>query len=381
LAQSPLTFNNQTLRQIVHVSIGGERVRAVFSNTFGTAPLGIGAAHIGLRDKDASIVGQSDRVLTFSGSPKATIPAGAMLVSDPVNLTVPALADLAIDLYLPDDVAATNSPVTMHAAAWQTNYVSPPGNFAGVAVLPVQATTGFLRVGGVPSSTWFFLARVEVMAAEQTGAIVTLGDSITDGTQSGNDTNNRWPDHLARRFAQQNIKMGILNVGIGGNRVLTDGAGLNALARLERDVLAQTGVTHVIVLEGINDIGQARQNPYPSAADIIAGHRQIIERAHARGLKIYGATLTPFEGANYWTPEGEAKRQALNQWIRTSKMYDAVIDFEAAVRDPNQPTKLLPQYDPGDHLHTNAGGYQAMANAIDLALFQPTQPTARTASR
>ena len=245
-AQSPLNFSNQTLRQIVHVSLGGERVRVVLTNSFGTAPLVIGAAHVALRDKDAAIVPQSDRTLTFSGSPTTTIPAGAMIVSDPVSLTVPALADLAIDIYLPDDTATSNSPVTMHAAAWQTNYLSPPGNFAGIANLPVQATTGFLR-GGLPSSTWFFLARVEVMAPEPVGAIVTLGDSITDGTQSGNDGNNRWPDHLARRLAQQNMKMGVLNVGIGGNRVLTDGAGFNALARIERDVLAQTGVTHIIV--------------------------------------------------------------------------------------------------------------------------------------
>jgi lysophospholipase L1-like esterase len=380
LAQSPLNFNNQTLRQIVHVSLGGTRVRVVLTNSFGTAPLAIGAAHVALRDKDAAIVPQSDRPLTFSGSPTTTIPAGAMIVSDPVTLSVPALADLAIDIYLPEDTATSNSPVTMHAAAWQTNYVSPPGNFAGVASLPVQATTGFLR-GGLPSSTWFFLARVEVMAPESVGAIVTLGDSITDGTQSGNDGNNRWPDHLARRLAQQNMMMGILNVGIGGNRLLTDGAGINALARIERDVLAQTGVTHVIVLEGINDIGQARANPSPSAADVIAAHRQLIERMHARGLKIYGATLTPFEGAAYWTPEGEAKRQALNTWIRTSGMYDAVIDFDAAVRDPTRPTKGLPQYDPGDHLHMNPAGYQAMANAIDLALFKTSAVPAPTSSR
>src|ERR1019366_4414151 len=179
----------------------------------------------------------------------------------------------------------------------------------------------------------------------------------------------------------QNMKMGVLNVGIGGNRLLTDGAGFNALARIERDVLAQTGVTHVIVLEGINDIGQARQSPSPSAADIIAGHRQLIERAHARGLKIYGATLTPFEGAAYWTAEGEAKRQALNSWIRTSGMYDAVIDFDAAVRDPNRPTKGLPQYDPGDHLHMNPAGYQTMANAIDLGLFKMAAVPASTSSR
>ena len=378
-AQSPLNFNNQTLRQIVHISLGGDRVRVVLSNTYGTAPLAIGAAQVALRDKDAAIVAGSNRVLTFSGRASATIPPGALLVSDPATLTVPALADLAIDVYLPGDTAASNSPATVHAAAWQTNYLSTTGNHAGMTNLPVQATTDFMR-GALPSSTWFFLSRVEVMAPERTGAIVTIGDSITDGTQSGNNTNNRWPDHFARRLTQANIRMGVLNVGIGGNRVLSDGAGISAMARFDRDVLAQTGVTHVIVFEGINDIQGAQQNP-PSAADLIAAHRQLIDRAHARGLTVYGATLTPFEGAGNFSAEKEAKRQELNQWIRTGKLYDAVIDFEAAVRDPAQPTKIRAQYDPGDHLHMNGAGYKAMADAIDLALFKPGSAIARTAAR
>jgi lysophospholipase L1-like esterase len=177
------------------------------------------------------------------------------------------------------------------------------------------------------------------------------------------------PDHLARRLANAGIRMAVLNAGIGGNRVLLDGNGPSALARFDRDVIAQTGVTHVIVLEGINDIGRG-QNTSPTAAELIGAHRQMIARAHSRGIKVYGATLTPFEGANYWTPEGEAKRQALNEWIRTSKAYDAVFDFDAAVRDPSRPTKTLAEYDPGDHLHLNAAGYQAMANTIDLTLFR-----------
>jgi lysophospholipase L1-like esterase len=367
---SPLHFNNQTLRQIAHISLGGSHFRVIFSNVFGTAPLTIGAAQVALRDKDAAIVPGSNRVLTFGGVARATVPAGATLVSDPVDLTAPHASDLAIDVHLPADTAAMKSPLTIHPASWQTNYVSPPGNHVGAVTMPVQTTTAYRRADGLPTASWFFLARIEVLAPRRTGAIVAIGDSITDGTASTIDTNNRWPDHLARRIAAAGMSMAVLNAGIGGNRVLNEGNGPSALARFDRDALEQPGVTHVIVLEGINDIGQARRNASPSATDLIAGHRQMIERAHARGLKIYGATLTPFEGANYWTPEGEAKRQALNECIRTSNTYDAVIDFDAAVRDPEQPTRVRAPFDSGDHLHLNAAGYEALANAIDLALFQ-----------
>lgn len=367
-----LHFNNQTLRQIVHTSIGGSRARVILSNGFGTSPLTIAAAHIALRNKEAAIMPGSDRTLTFSGRPSITIPAGAIVYSDPVDLRVPPLADLAIDLYLPGDTN-TPSPLTMHNGAFQTNHISQTGNHVGMTTLPLVATT----------QSWFLLSRVEVMAPESVGAVVAFGDSITDGTRSTPDTNNRWPDHLARRLTARpnNVEIGVLNAGIAGNRVLSEGAfsaGINALARFERHVLGQAGVTHVVVLEGINDIGQARQNPTPTAEDIIAGHTQLIERARTRGLKIYGATLTPFEGANYFTREGEAKRQLVNQWIRTSKAYDAVIDFDAATRDPANPTRFLAQYDSGDHLHPNDAGYQAMANAIDLALFKPAQASTRT---
>lgn len=370
--QSPLHFTDQTLRQIVHVTLGGARLRVVLSNTFGTAPLTIGAAQLARRDKDAAIVARSNRVLTFGGAARTSVPSGAILISDPVDLVVPDFADLAIDLYLPGDTAAMKSPITTHPAAWQTNYVSEPGNYAGAVTMPVQTTTAYRRGDGLVSATWFFLTRVEVLAAPQVGAIVAIGDSITDGTASTIDTNNRWPDHLARRLATAGVRMAVVNAGIGGNRVLSDGNGPSALSRFDRDVAAQPGVTGVIVLEGINDIGQARQNPSPSAADLIAAHQQMIERAHARGIRIFGATLTPFEGANYWTTEGEAKRQALNQWIRTSKAYDAVFDFDAAVRDPSHPTKTHTQYDPGDHLHLNAAGYQAVAGTIDPGLFRVT---------
>lgn len=366
-------FNNQTLRQIVHTSIGGTRTRVVLSNRFGTAPLTIAEAHLALRDKEEAIVARSDRKLTFSGRPTITIPGGAIVYTDPVDLNVPAMADLAIDFYLPGDTNSS-SPLTMHNGALQTSFVSQTGNHVGTTDFPVVATT----------TSWFLLSRVEVMAPESVGAIVAFGDSITDGTRSTPNANSRWPDLFAKRLMAQPdaVRIAVLNAGIGGNRVLSEGAfnaGLNALARFELNALGQTGVTHVIVMEGINDIGNARQNPTPTAEDIIAAHKQLIERAHTRGLKIYGATLTPFEGAAYFTQEGEAKRKLLNEWIGTSKAYDAVIDFDVATRDPANPTKYLPQYDSGDHLHPNDAGYQAMANAIDLALFKAAPTSSRSA--
>jgi lysophospholipase L1-like esterase len=368
-------FSNQTLRQIVHTSIGGSRVRVVLSNRYGTAPLRIGAAHLALRDKEASIQGGTGRALTFSGRPTFTIPPGAIAYSDPVSLTVPQMSDLAIDLFLPDD---TNSPapLTMHNGAFQTSYVSEAGNHTGAVKLPAAATT----------QNWFVIHRVEVMAPASVGGLVTFGDSITDGTRSTPNTNSRWPDHLVRRMLSQPtpLRIGVMNAGIAGNRVLSDAAyqsGINAQARFEHNVASQPGVTHVIFMEGINDIGQARENPSPSAQDVIAGHRQIIEKARARGLKIFGATLTPFYGAAYYTEVGEAKRQAVNEWIRTSRSYDAVIDFDKATRDPADPKKFLAAYDSCDHLHPSDAGYKAMADAIDLVLFKQEQPGTRTSSR
>ncbi len=353
-------FNNQTLRQIVRVSLGGEQVRVVLSNVFGTAPLEIGAAHIAIRGAESAIVPASGRALKFSGRSHLTIQAGSVAFSDPVDLDVPARSDLAVDLYLPGEVASTTSPFTIHAGAFQTNYISAEGDHTGAADLPVADTT----------RSWFFLGRVEVIAPADTGVLVAFGDSITDGTRSTPDTNNRWPDHFAKRLAEHGIEMAVLNVGISGNRVLSDGSSFSGLSRFDRDVVAATGATHVAVLLGTNDIGGARENPSPSAEDIIQGHQQFIARARAQGLTVYGATLVPFEGANYWTMVGELKRQALNDWIRTSGAYDAVIDFDAALRDPAEPTKMLAEYDSGDALHPNDAGYEMMANAIDVALFQ-----------
>ena len=354
------TVQDQTLRQIVHTSIGGERVRIVVSNAFGTAPLEIGGAAVASRKAGAAVEPASIKTLTFGGQPKASVLAGATLVSDPVDLKVAPVSDLAVDLYIPGDIGVGSSPATTHNGASQTSYISKAGNHAGEVDLPVDRTTG----------SWFALARVEVVAEKGTHAVVTFGDSITDGARSTADANARWPDELARRLAAKGSSVAVLNLGISGNRVLGDGAGYSALARFDKDVLMQTGVSHVIVLEGINDIGVARANASPSADDLIAGHKQLIARAHARGLKIYGATLTPFDGAVYYTPEGEAKRQALNAWIRTGGEYDGVIDFDKLTRDPAAPSKFTAAADSGDHLHPGDAGYKAMGTAVELSLFK-----------
>ena len=357
---APVTVSNQTVRQVVRVSVGGDRLRVVLSNAFGTAPIEIGAAHVALRERDAMVKPSSVKALTFGGSTTGRILPGATVVSDAVDLDVPPVSDLVVDLFLPGELGTGPSAVTTHNGASQTNYLSATGNHSGKAEMTVERTAG----------AWFLLSRVEVVPSRKAGAVVAFGDSITDGARSTPDTNSRWPDYLAQRLAaRKGSAVGVLNAGISGNQVLGDGAGVSALARFDRDVLMQTGVTHVIIMEGINDIGLARANPSPSAEDLIAGHKQLIARAHARGLKVYGATLTPFEGAVYFTAEGEAKRQALNQWIRTSGAYDAVIDFDKVTRDPAAPTKFLPAYDSGDHLHPGDAGYKAMGEAVDLKLF------------
>jgi lysophospholipase L1-like esterase len=362
-------FENQTLRQIVHISVGGNRVRVRLS-TFGANALVIGAARIAIREQGPAIVPGSDRPLTFGGQSSITIPPGAPVLSDPVDLDVSALGDLAVSIYVPE----STGPATWHFAAMQTSYVSPSGDFTGTAIMPVDSTR----------QAWFWLAGVEVMGPKQTGAIVTFGDSITDSANSTPNTNNRWPDHLARRLvAQPGQKTSVLNTGLAGNQLLHEIIAVNALARFDTDALTQTGVTHVIVMMGNNDIGvNWSGGVFPSnevtAGQIIQGQKQLIQRAHARGLKIYGGTLTPFEGAGinlgpggffpYFSPANEAKRQAVNAWIRSGE-YDAVIDFDQVLRDPNSPTRLLALYDSGDHLHPNDAGYKAMADAIDLKLF------------
>jgi lysophospholipase L1-like esterase len=340
------------------------------TNTFGTRPLTVGAAHIAIEGAGADIVPGSDRQLTFGGRRAVTIAKGAEVYSDPVALAVGAEQHLAVSLYVP----GASGPTTWHALAVQTNYVSTPGNHTGDPTGSAFTTTVM---------SWFWLDGVDVVAGGLDRAVVTLGDSITDGFASTVNADDRWPNFLARRLLAlpADHHVSVLDEGISGNRVLHNApcCGVSALARLNRDVLAQDGVRWVILLEGINDIGfsgltgpETAPHTNVSAAQIIAGYKQIIIQVHSKRLKIYGATLTPFKGTTfpgYYTPAGERKREAVNHWIRTSGAFDAVIDFDKAIRDPADPLRMLPNYDSGDHLHPNDAGYAAMADAINLALF------------
>ncbi|MDG4826341.1 SGNH/GDSL hydrolase family protein [Asanoa sp. WMMD1127] len=375
--QPATTFDDQTLRQVVHVSAGGTAVRVRLSNEYGTRPLAIGAARIARHATGSAIVPGTDRPLTFGGRGTVSIPPGAPAVSDPVRLPVAAGADLVISLYLP----APTPAATLHSSAFQRTYVAA-GDVTRAADLP----------GAQETTSWYFLSGVTVAASARSGAVVAFGDSITDGAVTTVDANHRWPDFLAARLrADRKLRdLGVVNAGIGGNRLLYDGNTLpdpvfgglgpifgdSALSRFDRDVAARPGVRHVIVLLGINDIGQpgsiAPAEEAASAEDLIFAHRQLIARAHERGLRIHGATLTPFEGTaipGYYTPANEAKRQALNAWIRTSGEYDGVVDFDRAVRDPAQPGRMLPAYDSGDGLHPNDAGMRAMAEAVPLRLL------------
>jgi len=364
LANAPIHFNAQTIRQIVHTSLGGDRVRVRLSNAYGPESLVIGAAHVAISAGGAAISPGSGRVLSFNGQTGITIPSGAVAMSDSIALDVPALTDLAISLYLPGEVAAT----TRHSTGLQTNYISGPGNFTGAADLAGTATDVF-----------YFVTGVEVRASRRARAIVALGDSVTDGFGSTPNMNQRFPNLLAARLQSRpdTSAIAVLNAGSPGNRILHDFVGTGALARLDRDVLVQTGAEYLIVLQGNADIVIPPLTGNPAEAvsveQIVQGHRQIIDRAHALGLKAYGGTLNPVEGypfPGFWTADMEAKRQAVNHWIRTSGVYDAVIDFDRVLRDPSHPSRLLPDYDSGDHVHPNDVGYQAMADEIDVSLFR-----------
>ena len=356
-------YSGQTLRQVVRVSAGGRQVRIRVSNEYGSEPLAIGAVHIAVAGENGAIRPGTDHVLSFSQHPTTLIPPGAAMLTDPVDMDVAPLSSLAVSLYLPTDTG----PCTCHQVAAATGYLSDRGDFTGAEQFPAQST--FLYRA--------YLSGVEVRTALPASAIVALGDSLSDGAVSTPDANRRWPDRLAERLnARSGAKhaWGVVNEGISGNRLLADGAGQSALARFDRDVLSAPGVRYVVLMLGVNDLGVAFG---PTAApgstllpeDIIAGYRQIIARAHAHAIKVYGATLTPYEGASYWSPTGEAYRQDINSWIRGAGAFDGVIDFDAAWRDPAHPTRIRDGLHAADHLHGTDAGYRALGDAIDLKLF------------
>jgi lysophospholipase L1-like esterase len=376
------TYQNQSLRLIVHTSVGGPKVRIKISNTYGDRPLLIGGVHVARRTAGPEIDPRSDRSLRFQGKSATTVPAGAMVVSDPVELDVPAVSDLAISLFLPRRTEAKTS----HSMAKQTGYVSTEtGDSTAAVKFPIAKEI----------HAWPFLTGVDVEASPGAAAIVAFGSSLTDGDGTTTDTDGRWPDVLAERLQKsggRDAEIGVLNEGIIGNRLLYDspksannpfGAGLGqaGLARFERDVLAQTGVRYVIVGLGINDIlfpafPFTPPSQQVTADDIISGYRQLIMRGHRKGIRVIGTTNPAFEHSAFkglvtafYTPEREAERKKVNDWIRSSGEFDGVVDLDAAVRDPSHPTQLLPAYDSGDHLHPNNAGCRAEGNAFPLALF------------
>ena len=358
------TLVDSTLREIVHTSIPGKALRVRFTNEFGTEPLRIDAASVALSAGESAIQPASMHALTFGGQASIVIPPGAEIVSDPVPLATPAFADLAISFFLP---LQQISDVSVHSGAGQVNYVLAGSNAISAASLTAATT--------VPS--WYFVKGVDVEpAVAKAGAVVAFGDSITDGAYATDNENHRWPDYLAVRLHNNpaTANLAVLNEGIGGNCVLIHCVAPNALARFDRDVLSQAGVRYVIVLESINDIGALhepnRPNYHLTAQDLEQGLSQIVARAHEHGIKVFGATLTPYQGAGYYTDQGEQIREAVNQWILTSGVFDGTIDFDKATRDPATPLVFAPAFDSGDHLHPKDAGYDAMANAIDLSLFR-----------
>jgi len=361
-------LRDATLRQIVHLSVGGPSLRVHLSNAFGTAPLHLTSVHIARprSTSSAQIDAATDRALTFSGGADVTIPAGAEYLSDPVAYAVKPLSDLAVSIH----------------------YDAPPEQQTGH---PGSRTTSYLVHGDAVSAAelgevkkfdhWYQLSAVDVVAPPKAASIVALGDSITDGRGTTTNGNNRWTDILAQRLqaSAKTKDLGVLNHGIGGNHLLIDGLGPSALARFDRDVLAQTGVRFVIVLEGVNDLGGLTQRSDPAKAEheafvrrIIASYEQMIARAHAAHIKIIGATILPYTGSEYYHPpaSNEADRQAINQWIRGAGHFDAVVDFDKALADAEHADHLAAKYDGGDHLHPSPEGYRAMGELIDLSIFK-----------
>ena len=348
------SFGQQTLRQIVHTSIGGTSAQVQVSNVFGSAPLEIADVHVALRSSGSTIVSGSDHPVTFGGQTSITIPAGGLAVSDAVAMSVPALSDLAVSMYLPQSTGSS----TYHQLGTVTNYIAS-GDVSGNASLSGAQTT----------NSYFFLTNLNVQNTAAQGSVVTLGASITDGYASTTDANERWPNDLAVRLANSGRTIGVLNQGISGNRLLVDGSGQSALNRFDRDVLSQPGVKWVIFSDDpINDLGST--SPPPTSAQLIAGLQQLISMAHQNGIKFLCSTLTPYQGASYWTQQGETEREAYNAYVLSpGSGCDGVIDQAAATSNPSEPTMYLPAYDSGDHLHPNDAGYQAIANAVNLNLF------------
>ena len=366
-ASIPRSLRDQTIRQIARLSLGGDRIRVEFSNEYGEHPLVIGEAQVALAGENGAIVPGSGQALTFGGDPGITVPPGAPVWSDPVDLAVEDLGSVAVSLYLPV-VAPTT---TWHNDARQTAFIGA-GNVAAADTFEATQTL----------TSWIFLSGIAVDAEPDARAVVLFGDSITDGDGSTLDANNRYPDQLAERIVEAGAAVAILNEGISGARVLSDRMGDNALARFDRDVLSHPGTDTVVLMMGINDIGWPDSvlvpegERAPAAEEIIQGYQQLIDRAHAHDMKIIGATLTPFNNAfeggpleGYYNAEKEAKRQAVNEWIRTSGAFDGVIDFDAALQDPENPGRMRAEFDKGDNLHPNDAGYQAMADAIDFELL------------
>ena len=358
---------------IVHTSIGGRRVRVQLSNAYGAAALQIGAAHVALRSHDSEIVEASDRELLFNGQPAVTIPPGTVMISDPVDLVVPKLSDLAISVYVPGE----SGPLSGHSLALHTTYISPTGT--------VGNRTGEDAIADATTSQgWYWTASVDVLAPATAATVVAFGDSITDGLTSTANMNRSWPSLLADRLAANpaTANIAVVNEGISGNRVLSDGAGVSALARFDRDVLGLSGVQWVMILEGVNDISGATRGNGGTAGlagapgnivaapvtpdSLIGAMRQMIERAHTHGIKVIGCTLTPYGNA---TEAGNTMRVALNTFIRTGGAFDALVDFEAATRDQDDPRQFRAGFNNTDRLHPNDAGYKAMADSVDLTIF------------
>jgi lysophospholipase L1-like esterase len=345
----------QTLRLIVRTSVAGSEVRIHISNLFGAQPLRIEDVHLAIASTGSAIVAGTDHTVSFAHRTFAIVAPGASAVSDPIPMKLPALAEVAVSFYLPNDTG----PITWHPSAHRTNYRAH-GDVSGQMVLPDAATTG----------SYYFLTNVDVEGKELMGAAVTLGASITEGYKATDDANDRWPDVLAQRLASQGIRVGVLNEGISGNRLLLAGAGPSAESRFQRDVIQQPAVRWVIFADDpINDLGSTR--PPPTLPALIEGTEQLIAAAHKNHIRFYCSTLTPFEGADYWTPAEEATREGFNDFIRgKSSGCEAVIDQDEISHDPAHPTRFLPAYDSGDHLHPNDAGHRAIADGIDLSLFR-----------